>query len=931
MDYKNTINLPKTDFPMKASLPRKEPELLEQWETTQLYEKITELHNTAEKFILHDGPPYANGHIHIGTALNKILKDIIIKSKTMAGYQTVYIPGWDCHGLPIEHNVEKQLGKKKNTLDKVAVRKTCREFAEKFIAIQRDEFKRLGVLGQWDQPYLTMNPGYTAQIVREFANFADSGDLYKQKKPIQWCASCQTALAEAEVEYQDHTSPSVYVKFPVVSDISEKFPGLKGEKVSVLIWTTTPWTIPANLAICVHPDFDYVAVKTGDEVLILAEGLANRTMLACDKEGFTIKERFAGAELEGLTCRHPLYERNSVLILGTHVTLEAGTGCVHTAPGHGQEDYDVGLQYGLDIYAPVDNLGKFTSEVGFFEGQFVFAANRPINDMLAENGALLKEEEIVHSYPHCWRCKNPVIFRATEQWFVSMEKNGLRQKALENIENTSWIPHWGKDRIGGMVQNRPDWCISRQRSWGVPIVAFYCEKCSHLLLNGKVINYVADLFEQKSSDIWFSAEPSELLPPGTTCPECSGEAFIKETDILDVWFDSGVSHAAVLEKTPGLESPCDLYLEGSDQHRGWFQSSLLTAVGTRGRAPYRSVLTHGFVVDGKGEKMAKSKGNVIRPEEVIKQYGAEILRLWVASENYQEDMRISPDILKRLSEAYRKIRNTFRFMLGNLSDFDPAADAVAYTELEEIDQWALYRLNLLVKRTLHAYESYEFHTIYHSMLNFCINDMSAVYLDILKDRLYCSARQEPLRKKAQTVLHLTLEALIKLLAPILSFTAEEAWQSVPGRGSASIHTETFPAVNRQYENKAIAEKWDILLKTRDSVLKELEEARSKKEIGNSLEAAVVIEAPPKLYDFLQEYLQELADIFIVSRVELKPGNTSGDFARERLVEDITVTIARVDGQKCQRCWKYYPDNGQAGSEDTCPRCRQALKSYDTNS
>lgn len=930
MEYKNTINLPKTDFPMKASLHRKEPEILKQWEEIKLYEKIRESAKNGEKFILHDGPPYANGHIHIGTALNKILKDIIIKSKTMTGYQTVYIPGWDCHGLPIEHNVEKQLGKKKLSLSKAEIRQNCREYAEKFIDIQREEFKRLGVLGDWDSPYLTMSHDYTATIVREFAKFVDSGEVHKRKKPIQWCASCQTALAEAEVEYQDHESPSVYVKFPLISDISEKLPILKGQKVSVLIWTTTPWTIPANLAICVHPDFDYAAVKTGDEVLILAEGLLNQTMLTCEIEDFEIKERFPGNILEGMKCRHPLYDRDSLLILGTHVTLDAGTGCVHTAPGHGQEDYEIGLKYGLDIFAPVDNSGRFTSEVDLFSGQFVFDANKQINETLSRNNMLLKEEEIIHSYPHCWRCKRPVIFRATEQWFISMEKNSLRQKALENIKKVEWIPRWGKERISGMVENRPDWCISRQRSWGVPIVAFYCNECNYPLLDSKVINHVADLFEREGSDIWFSYDSEQLLPSETRCPKCNTRSFTKETDILDVWFDSGVSHAAVLEKQEELESPCDMYLEGSDQHRGWFQSSLLTSVGTRGQAPYRSVLTHGFVVDGKGEKMAKSKGNVIRPEEVIKQYGAEILRLWVASENYQEDMRISPEILKRLSEAYRKIRNTCRFMLGNLYDFDPATDSVKYSELEKIDKWALYRLNLLVKKVLKAYDAYEFHTIYHSIVNFCINDMSAVYLDILKDRLYCSAPADPVRRTAQTTIYNILNSLVKLIAPILSFTAEEAWLFILGRKEKSVHLSSFPSFKQEYDDKQLAEKWGIILKTRGCVLKQLEISREKKQIGNSLEACVILKVPQKLYDFLDTYQQELPDIFIVSGVQLEAKQPAGDFSLETLIEDVEITVGKAEGKKCQRCWKYFTVKDDSRNPEICGRCARALKSYNAD-
>jgi len=920
MDFKNTINLPSTEFPMKASLAQKEPELLKQWESIRLYEKIKAAGKGKPKFILHDGPPYANGHIHIGTALNKILKDIIIKSKTMAGFATTYIPGWDCHGLPIEHNVEKQHGKLKGR-SKIETRKACRAYAEKFISIQREEFKRLGVLGDWDNPYLTMSNSYTATIVREFGKFVGAGSVYKRKKPIQWCASCQTALAEAEVEYENHRSPSIYVRFPLVSDISATLPSLAGKDVSVVIWTTTPWTIPANLAISVHPDVDYVAVRVGTAYYILAEPLVSQTMQECGITQYEIVERFKGTVLEGLTCRHPLYDRTSLLILGTHVTVDAGTGCVHTAPGHGQEDYDIGLKYGLDIYAPVDDAGRFTSEVGYFAGQFVFDANKNVNALLAERGALLGAMEIEHSYPHCWRCKKPVIFRATEQWFVSMEKNNLRSRALECIAQTQWIPRWGIDRISGMVINRPDWCLSRQRVWGVPIVAFYCTNCNHLLLDQKLINYVANIFEQEGSDIWFARDASALLPAGTTCPQCGNTTFRQETDILDVWFDSGVSHAAVLEQRPELESPCDLYLEGSDQHRGWFQSSLLTAVGTRGRAPFRAVLTHGFVVDGKGEKMAKSKGNVISPDEVIRQYGAEVLRLWVASENYQEDMRISPDILKRLSEAYRKIRNTCRFMLGNLNDFDPAADMVPYHELHEIDRWALMRFNQLIRRVRTAYTNYEFHTVYHSVTNFCITDMSAVYLDILKDRLYCSALRSPERRGAQSTLWLILKGLLELIAPILTFTADEAWKFLPGEKSESVHLSCFPEEHAAYEDLALADRWEQLLAVRDRVLKQLEIERVGKVIGNSLEAAVCIKAPEKLYALLAQYRDMLADIFIVSRVHLEHGVADTGKSFEQQIESACIEVLRADGSKCQRCWKYYTP----GDEDICSRCSTVLQ------
>ena len=922
MDYKNTINLPVTDFPMKASLPQREPELLKQWESKRLYEKITEAGRGKPKFILHDGPPYANGHIHIGTALNKILKDIIIKSKTMSGFATNFIPGWDCHGLPIEHNVEKQHGKIKGA-SKIETRRACREYARKFIDIQRDEFKRLGVFGDWNNPYLTMSNSYTATIVREFGKFVAAGSVYKRKKPILWCASCRTALAEAEVEYETHRSPSIYVKFPLVSDIGSKIPELAGSHISVVIWTTTPWTIPANLAISVHPDFEYVAVATGRETYIIAEGLLEQVVQECSVTDYDVLAHFKGSLLEGLSCKHPLYERTSLLILGTHVTLEAGTGCVHTAPGHGQEDYEIGLKYGLDIFAPVDDAGRFTHEIEYFSGQFVFDANKPINAKLAENGALLAEKEIEHSYPHCWRCKKPVIFRATEQWFISMEKNNLRARAMECIGQTQWIPRWGIDRILGMVSNRPDWCLSRQRVWGVPIVAFYCKKCRGLLLDPKIINHVADLFEQQGSDIWFSQEAAQLMPTESVCPHCGNTSFDKETDILDVWFDSGVSHAAVLENRPELTSPCDLYLEGSDQHRGWFQSSLLTCVGTRGRAPFRAVLTHGFVVDGKGEKMAKSKGNVISPEEVIRQYGAEVLRLWVASENYQEDMRISPDILKRLSEAYRKIRNTWRFMLGNLSDFDPAKHMIPYSDLHEIDRWALMRFNQLICRVRTSYEQYEFHTIYHSVANFCITDMSAVYLDILKDRLYCSASRSPERRAAQSTLYIIIKGLLELLAPILSFTADEAWKFLPGEKAESVHLSSFPEVQTLYDDASLAKRWETLLRVRDIVLKQLENARVSKLIGNSLEATVRITAPLMIIRLLEQYGDALADLFIVSRVELKQSQAANGESIEQQIEAVRAEVLRAEGRKCQRCWKYY----LPGDPDLCSRCKAALQIF----
>ena len=780
MDYKNSINLPKTSFPQKANLAQKEPQMLKKWEEEGLYQRIVETSGPKEKYILHDGPPYANGHIHMGHALNKIIKDIIIKSKFMEGHSVNYIPGWDCHGLPIEHEVDKKIKARKKGLAPLEVRTKCREYAERFVGIQRDEFKRLGVFGDWENPYLTMAYEYQATIVREFGKFIDKGSIYRRKKPIQWCATCLTALAEAEVEYQDHTSPSIYVKFPLVTPIGKRIPELVGkENISVVIWTTTPWTIPANLAISVHPDFDYVAVQVQDQIYIVAEGLLSRLVLALDLTDYKIAATFPGTVLEGLVCRHPYIDRDSKVLLGSHVTLEAGTGCVHTAPGHGQEDYEMGLKYDLDIYAPVNDYGKFIDEVEHFAGQYVFNANTAINDKLDEVGALLAQEEIVHSYPHCWRCKKPIIFRATEQWFVSMDKDEFRRHVLEAIRNVRWIPHWGEERIYGMVENRPDWCISRQRSWGVPIVILYCASCREPIMSKEVVDHVADIFSQEGADAWFTRDTVDLVPPGTTCPQCGHQFFEKEMDILDVWFDSGVSYSVMHETREGIDLPVDLYLEGSDQHRGWFHSSLLTCVMNRDMAPYKTVLTHGFVVDGAGKKMSKSLGNVISPENVIKKYGAEVLRLWVAAEDYRDDIRISEEILKRLSEAYRRFRNTCRFLLGNLEGFNPDRDAVSYTDMEEIDQWALHRLQELTKTIFDAYESFEFHKIHHKLHNFCVVDMSAFYLDVLKDRLYCDGVDSRERRSAQTVLYEILLTITKLYAPVLPFTTDEIWSHLP--------------------------------------------------------------------------------------------------------------------------------------------------------
>lgn len=916
---------------MKANLTKKEPELIKKWEEMKIYERIKEVSKGRTKFILHDGPPYANGNIHIGTALNKILKDLIVKSKFMAGFNSHYVPGWDCHGLPIEHQVDKMLGSKKGSMTQIEIRRECRQYAEKYIEIQKEEFKRLSVFGQWEDPYLTMSKGYVATIIREFGKFCTNGSLYRGKKPIHWCSSCKTALAEAEVEYEDHQTPSIYIKFPTLSDFANRFESLQGKKSSVIIWTTTPWTIPANLAIAVHPDYDYVAIEVADEVFILAETLADFLMSFFSFRDFKIIERFKGRQLEGLKCHHPYLDRESVIILGDFVTLDAGTGCVHVAPGHGQEDYEVGLKYGLDVYAPLDDDGRFTEEVPFFSGMYVFDANPAINKKLREKGVLLKEEEMVHQYPHCWRCKNPIIFRSTLQWFISMEKNEFRKRTLESIERVTWIPPWGKDRIYGMIENRPDWCVSRQRSWGVPITIFHCKNCSAMLATEETFEHVAKKFEEDSEDLWFSLSASELLPEGSKCLECGANDFDKEMDILDVWFDSGVSWAAVCEGNEDLKYPVDLYLEGSDQHRGWFHSALLTSMGTRGIAPYLSVLTHGFVVDGKGKKMAKSVGNVIIPDKVIRQYGAEILRLWVSAEDYKDDIRISDEILKRLAEAYRRIRNTCRFLIGNLYDFDPEKDRLAPEELLELDRYILHRLQMLISRILKAYDEYAFHIVYHSIHNFCAVDLSARYLDIIKDRLYTSLPDSKKRRSAQTTIYEILLTLVKLMAPILTFTSEEILQSIPNlkKKEDSIHLCSFPEPNEQFIDADLAGRWEEILILRGEVTKALELSRSTKTIGHSLDANVILLPPKRLKGLLEEYLDWIIDAFIVSNVTLLDQPES-ELGEETLVsseiEGLKIWIKAAKGEKCLRCWKIDETVREVKNHPSiCDRCLETIK------
>ena len=928
MDYKKTLNLPSTKFAMKANLPQREPEMIKAWEQKKIYKKLREQSKDKPLFILHDGPPYANGHLHMGHAINKILKDIIVRSRQMCGFNAPYVPGWDCHGLPIEHNVDKKLGKKKKDMTPVQVRQECRAYAASFVDIQREEFKRFGVAGEWDEPYLTMNYPYEARIAKECGEFGLSGDMFLGKKPIYWCCNCNTALAEAEIEYHDHTSPSIYVKFPVKDDIKDLFdPG--GETVFVVIWTTTPWTLPANLGVCLHPDFIYAAVKTQNQgILIMAKELVENVMGEFGIEDYAIVAELSAKDLENRNCRHPFYDRESLIILGDHVTLEAGTGCVHTAPGHGADDHLAGKRYGLECYSPVEDNGTFSQGVELFEGQFIFKANAEINKTLEEKGALLKQENMSHSYPHCWRCKKPVIYRATPQWFISMDKLELRQKALDEINNVHWIPSWGRERIYSMIEHRPDWCLSRQRSWGVPIPVFHCTKCKKVYVTRESVDRIHELFTEFSSDIWFEKDAEYLMPDGAVCEDCGSTSFTKDQNILDVWFDSGVSHAAVLEEREGLERPADMYLEGSDQHRGWFHSSLLTAVGRTGHAPYKAVLTHGFVVDEKGHKMSKSVGNVVAPDKVIKQYGADVLRLWAASADYRGDVSISDNIIKQLSDAYRRIRNTCRFLLGNFTGFDPS-QVRPIENMAELDRFILHRLHYVVKRCRAAYDAYEFHVIYHTLHNFCVVDLSSFYLDIIKDRVYTSPENSDSRKDAQTVMFMILDALVKIMAPILPFTAEEIYTHMPlGDGrKESVHMEDMVSIDDTLENRELAAKWENIRALRAEVTKALEEARKAKLIGHPLDAAVEIKLPQGELEAQVASLDvDLNDIFIVSEARVVDTLDGGDIYQGKEIEDLAIKVSKASGEKCERCWRFDENLGSDPDHPTtCPRCTQALR------
>ncbi|MFC4076514.1 isoleucine--tRNA ligase [Salinithrix halophila] len=922
MDYKKTLNLPQTGFPMRGNLPNREPDMQKWWEETDIYGQVHKKRAGRPKFILHDGPPYANGDIHIGHALNKVLKDFIVRYKSLQGFDAPYIPGWDTHGLPIEQalTTKKKVNRKKT--DVVTFRDKCRDYALSFVEKQKEQFKRLGVRGDWENPYITLKPEYEAQQVRVFGEMAKKGHVYRGYRTIYWSPSSESALADAEIEYQDKRSPSIYVLFDVKNE-QGKLP----EGTAVVIWTTTPWTLPANLGIALGADFTYVLVKTSEgRCLLLAEELADDVMKLAGIEAYEKGETFKGAELEGVICRHPFYDRESPLILGDHVTLDAGTGCVHTAPGHGVDDFELGKKYDLGVLCPVDEKGVLTKEAPGFEGIFYDDANKIITQKLEDEGNLLKLTFITHQYPHDWRTKKPVIYRATEQWFASID--GFRQQMLAAIKEVKWTPAWGEVRLANMVEERGDWCISRQRTWGVPLPIFYCKSCGHPHITDASIEHVAELFTREGSSAWFAKRVEDLLPEGSVCTECHHDTFRKETDIMDVWFDSGSSHASVLMQREETSWPADLYLEGSDQYRGWFNSSLTTSVATKGTAPYRQVLSHGFTLDGEGRKMSKSLGNTIDPLKVTKTYGADILRLWVASVDYQSDVRVSEDILKQIAEVYRKIRNTFRFLLGNLADFDPAKDGVAIGEMDAIDRYALIKLQRLVERVTKDYEAYEFHSVYYQIHHYCTVFLSQFYLDVLKDRLYTLPKEDPKRRSSQTVMLETLLTLVKLVQPILPHTTEEVWQYVPGVKEPSVQLTDFPQVDNGVLNGDLEKKWDELIKLRDTVLKALEEARAAKVIGNSLGASVELYPSERNFQLLNS-VESLPELFIVSQVQvLQPGDQPEGEAVAG--EGLRVKVKTAEGEKCQRCWVISPAVGQNETyPDLCDRCADIVSNLDT--
>ena len=922
-DYGKTLNLPQTEFAMRGNLPKKEPQILKYWEELDIYELVAKANEGKPKFILHDGPPYANGDIHLGHALNKVLKDIIVKQKSQIGYDAPYVPGWDTHGLPIELKAIKKLGLDHHNVDKVEFRKHCADYARSFVQIQMEEFKRLGVRGDWAHPYLTLQPEFEAEEIGVFGEMAKKGYIYKGVKPVHWCSDCETALAEAEIEYAEKRSPSIYVKFPVV-DSKGLFE--TDDKTFVVIWTTTPWTLPANMAVSVHPEFVYQLLQFGDEKYVMAKEMVEKVIADADlSNDYQVLATFNGKDMEYMVCRHPFMERDSVVILGEHVTLEQGSGCVHTAPGHGNDDFIVGKKYGLEILSPVNDQGVLTEEAGIFAGMKIDDANKLIVQWLDEHGYLLKLKFIKHQYPHCWRCKQPTMFRATEQWFASID--GFRQEALDAIDQVQFIPSWGHDRIYGMIAERGDWCISRQRTWGVPIPIFYCQDCGTEIVNDETIHKIQDLVRQYGTDVWFAKDVEELITENLTCPKCGSTHFRKETDIMDVWFDSGSSHRGVLGIRPNLQYPADLYLEGSDQHRGWFNSSLCTAIATNGTAPYKAVLTHGFFVDEQGRKMSKSLGNGIDPQEIIDDMGADILRLWVASADYRNDVTVSKGILKQVSEAYRKIRNTFRYMLGSLYDFDHQLDSVPLEKMEELDRWAMLKLGQLVNKVTQAYEEYEFHVVYHAVHNFCTVDMSAFYLDIVKDRLYSTKADSPARRSCQSAIFEICTALVKMLSPILSFTAEEVWHYLPlADKTISVQLAGWPEVDAKVFDDALEAKWEKLIAIRNEVAKPLEEARRSKAIGHSLDAWVKLYAGGETLELLKQVQEMLPNIFIVSKVTLEDeANAPEAIFTSDSVDALKVQVATAPGQKCERCWIYSEEIGSDPKHpDLCPRCAQVM-------
>ena len=930
-DYNSTLNLPQTEFPMRANLPQREPDTLNYWQQMDLYGSMLSERADQPTFLLHDGPPFSNGNIHMGTALNKILKDFINKSKAMEGYRVPYIPGWDNHGMPIESAIIKQnkLDRKKMSIPEF--RTACHKFAQKYVDIQREQFVRLGVSGDWNNPYLTMDPVFEAREVKVFGEMYKKGYIYKGLKPVYWCPKCETALAEAEIEYQTDPCTSIYVKFKVADD-----KGLLGQyadldKTYFVIWTTTTWTLPGNLAIALNPVEDYVLAKAADgNTYIVAEALCGKTMLEGGVESYEIVARFKGQDFEFMTAQHPFLDRKSVLLMADYVTMDSGTGCVHTAPGFGADDYNTCKKYNMDIVVPVDDRGFQTEDAGKFAGMHYSASNEAIYNDLVETGALFASEKIEHEYPHCWRCKDPIIFRATPQWFCSVD--AFKDEAVEACRNVNWIPGWGEERITQMVRERADWCISRQRHWGLPIPVFYCADCGKPICTPETIEEVSRLFGEHGSNYWFEAEAEALLPAGFTCA-CGGKSFTKETNTLDGWFDSGSSHFAVLENKDGQKWPADVYLEGGDQYRGWFQSSLLTAVGAKGEgAPYKTVLTHGWVVDGEGRAMHKSLGNGVDPADMVKKYGADIVRLWAASGDYHVDVRCSDAIFRQLSEIYRKVRNTSRILLANLGDFNPDTDAVAMGDLAEIDQWIIARANELAKTCRRAYDDYEFHFVYHAINNFCTNDLSKLYVDITKDRLYTDGKESVSRRAGQTAMYTVVSMLARLVAPILCFTAEEIWQIMPHAATdktASIFLNDMPAYDESLAFPEVVARWSALFDLRDDVMKALEIARADKLIGKSLDAKVTVwAANDEQYELLSAFADQLATVFITSQATaLKGAAAEGAFTETE--SGIAVLVEPADGQKCDRCWTFVTDaiedvdaEGNVGC--LCPRCHKVV-------